>query len=218
MTPDYIASKLSLLPRFQVEQLDLGTKKYGGGFTLRGRFTEPMSEEECGASLFLNDLRYLFSGTISPSSSSLREVEFSDGSDFEISLEEIRSEQLTYFGAAYDRRHIILVLDPEIQWEKIDFHPQKALAKQFIDRDGKQWNELSEYREGETIPDGAWLVDEGWDHEHCVFCWNKIDREHYGYRSHHDTFGNEWACQWCYDNAVENHNPRPLISNYKERK
>jgi hypothetical protein len=177
-----------------------------------------MSEEEGGASLFLNDLRYLFSGTISPSSSPLREVEFSDGSDFEISLEELKSEQLTYFGAAYDRRHITLALDPEIQCEKIDFQPSKALAQHFIDQNGKQWRKLSAFTEGDQIPDGAWLVDEGWDHEHCVFCWDKIDDDHPGYRSHHDTYDNEWACQWCYDNAVKNNDPRPLISNYKDRK
>jgi hypothetical protein len=218
MTPEYIASKLSLLPRFHVERLDQGTKKHGGGFTLTGKFSEPVDTAEGGASLFLQDLRYLYSGSISASTSSVREIEFVDGADFEVSLEELKNNQLTYFGATYDRRHITLVLDSEIQWEKIDFQPYKALAEHFTDQDGKRLRKLSAYTEGDQIPDGAWLVEEGWDHEHCVFCWDKIDNEHFGYRSHHDVYENEWVCQWCYSHAVSKHDPRPLISNYKDRK
>ncbi len=134
----------------------------------------------------------------------------------EISESEMLSQHFSFFGAN-DLRHLHLVLDPEIQWEKIDFLPHKALAKHFIDRDGKQWREISEYTEGNSIPDGAWLVDEGRDHEHCIFCSNRIDKEVPGYKSHHEMYGDEWACQWCYRHSVELHDPRPLLFPYKSR-
>ena len=217
MTPEYIALKLSLLPQFEVANVDPVTVKFGSGFTLRGTFSESVPEEG-GASLFLPDLRYLFSGSMLPATSLLREIEFPDRTDFEVNLAEIIGKKLAYFGASYDRRHVSLALDPEIEWEEVHFQPHLALAEHYIDKEGKEWTKRSEFVEGTEVPKGAWLEEGGWDHEHCVFCWNTIDAEHTGYKSQHGTYEGEWVCKWCYENTIKNHDPRPLISDYKDRK
>jgi len=216
VTPEYIASKLSLLPQFEVDSIDPVTVKLDRGFTLRGVFSERVSEEG-GASLFLSDLRYLFSGSLLPATSSLREIEFPDGTDFEVDLAEIIGKKLAYFGSSYDRRHMDLVLNPEIHWEEVHFQSHVALAEHYVDEDGKRWIKRSEFVEGTEVPKDAWLEEGGWDHEHCVFCWNTIDFEHIGYKSKHGTYEGQWVCKWCYENAVRNHDPRPLISDYADR-
>jgi hypothetical protein len=217
VTPEYIASKLSLLPQFEVVSLDHRTGETGRVNILQGYFSSPISNKEQAANLFLSDLRFLDGLLIAADQREhLRTVEAGGYCWSDIYEREVLGAHLAFFGN-YDARHLRLAIDPDILWTRIDFRPHKALAKHFIDKDGKRWQKLSEYMEGNAIPDGAWLVDEGWDHEHCIFCLNRIDRETPGYKSHHEVYGDEWTCQWCFRNSVEQHDPRPLLIRYTGR-
>lgn len=60
---------------------------------------------------------------------------------------------------------------------------------------------LRKLEPGETIPEGATVDANAWDHEHCSLCWQKIsenpaDRQE-GYRD-----GDDWLCVECYNKYI----------------
>jgi len=134
----------------------------------------------------------------------------------DIPEEELLSSDLYYFGA-YQQRELYLTLDPEIHWIEVKFTSKKALQSQIIGTDGKSYRKTELHIGGDTIPEGSVVVEGAWDHEHCIFCMHRIDEGHIGYTSTTTYWAGEWACAWCYRNAVKPHDPRPLLTNYADR-
>lgn len=218
MTAEYIAAKFSLLPRFKVERLE---RESGDSATtsiaLIGRFSKPVGLSDQGSSLYLPDLRSIHGLLLaSPGEQETRRFE-QDWTTADISDEELLTLDLYYFGA-YHLRELYLALDPEILWMEVNFTPRKALQSQITGTDGKSYRKMELYREGDVVPEGSIVVEGAWDHEHCNFCMNRIDAEHIGYTSTTTDWAGDWACAWCYRNAVEPHDPRPLLTPYKDRR
>jgi hypothetical protein len=218
VTPEYIASKLSLLPQFEVTAIHRGGGKQGVSARLEGTFSKPMPVEEQGANLFLQDLRFMDGLLLAYCKDSwARSIEVYENAWIEILESEILDSSLAFFGN-YDRRRLNLVINPAIVWIKEEFAPRPALQQNVIGTDGKSYRQLREYQAGMEIPSGASVIEVAWDHEHCIFCLNRINQENIGYSSHHDGEGDgEWACDWCYKHAIQNHDPRPLLIPYVER-
>jgi hypothetical protein len=86
-----------------------------------------------------------------------------------------------------------LVLDPERTWREAEF--QLADAVQVPSAQGVLWT-----RSSEAAPAGGDLVPDGWDHEHCSICWEKIGRggAGVGFVSGAD----DWVCVGCYHRYV----------------
>jgi len=217
LDPNYIASKLSLLPQFEVVSIGHRTEKHGRVALLSGYFSSPVGEEEQGANLFLSDMRFL-DGLLLPAKAdeSLRVIEAGGYSWSDIYERDVVGKRLAFF-SNYDRRRLNLVLNPEIVWEPVEFHPRKAIQSYVIGTDGKSRCRLTEYKEGAQLQADEMIVEAAWDHEHCIFCWNKIDSENLGYTSQHKEWGDEWACEWCYKNSVAPHDPCPLLIPYAAR-
>jgi hypothetical protein len=95
------------------------------------------------------------------------------------------------WGAGYVRK-CQSVVEGQFHWERRPVKPRDALVR----RDGKGVM----LNTGESYDAQVFeLVKEGWKHDHCVVCWQKLynaDRpeESFGY-----TNGAEWLCQRCYD-------------------
>jgi len=216
VTPEYIASKLSLLPQFEVVSLDRRTGKQGGVTFLKGYFSRSVGNDEQGANLFLPDLRFL-DGKLAAvdEGEHLRTIQVDEHSWSDIYEREVVDANLAMF-SNYDARRLNLVLDPDIKWSKVDFQPRKAIQARIIGTDGKPYRRLSIYVEGRPLKAGESIVEAGWDHEHCIFCWTTINSENTGYTTaNHPT--DEWLCEWCYSHAVQPHDPRPLLTPYKDR-
>jgi hypothetical protein len=214
VTPEYITSKLSLLPQFEV--VSLNHREKGRVTILQGYFSSPIGNEEQGANLFLPDLRFL-DGLLTSANQGehLRTIQTGGYSWSEIYEREVLGTHLAFF-SNYDARHLKLALDPEIVWNKSNFVPRMAIQTHMIGTDGKPYRCLSPYEEGTPLKEGESIVEAGWDHEHCVFCWRTIDLENVGY-SGSSNDDEEWACDWCYRQAIEPHDPRPLLLPYKSR-
>jgi hypothetical protein len=214
VTSDYIASKLCLLPQFEVVSIDHKAGKQGTVAVLNGYFSVPISDEEQGANLFLDDVRFL-EGLLTAvdESDSFRTIEAGRYGWSDIREDEVIGAKLAFF-SNYDARRLRLVIDSEIVWTKVDFRPRKAVQAQVYGTDGKPYRRLSMYREGMKLKSGETIVDSGWNHEHCVFCLGTIDAGNIGFNSEKD---GEWVCEWCYRNAVSLLDPRPLLIPYRDR-
>jgi hypothetical protein len=213
--PEYIATKLAVLPQFEVVSHDYRTGKHGRLTLLNGYFSLPVSNEERGAHLFLTDLRFLDGALKAVNDGEiLRTIEVENYSWSDIYEHEVMGASLAFFGS-YDARRLKLVLDPDILWSKVDFQSQKAVQARIIGTDGKPYLQLSPYEEGRQLIEGESIVEGAWDHEHCVFCWNTINSETAGYKS--ESPDEDWTCEWCYKHAVAPHDPRPLLIPYKSR-
>lgn len=216
MTPEYIAAKLTLLPRFKVETLERNPHDETALVVLSGRFTEPVSISDQTANFYLPDLRSIY-GLLLAATGEQESRRFEQQWATDIADSELLSSDLHYF-ASYQHRELYLVLDPEIDWTEVNFTPQRALQSSIIGTDGQRYTKIELYHEGDPIPEGSKVVESGWDHEHCNFCGIKIDSENVGYTSRSSDWAGEWACAWCYRNAVEPHDPRPLLIDYVDRR
>ena len=53
---------------------------------------------------------------------------------------------------------------------------------------------------GESVPStngNVEIVEDGWDHEHCYFCWKKIVEDDIAYCL--DSNPEHWICETCFD-------------------
>ena len=95
-----------------------------------------------------------------------------------------------------------LVLDDDIRWSRKQFVAQDAFVEPSETPGWRKWRIATPDDNQRT--DGQ-IVSDGWDHEHCEICWQKIgtggDREGYASDS------NQWVCVGCYDRFIE---PRDL--------
>jgi hypothetical protein len=218
MTPEYIASKLSLLPQFKVEVIDHEPEKYGRGKTLLGRFSEPplLDGKDYRASFFLPDLRDIC-GRLheGPDSANICLFQQHENWTSKITDAELLTETITYFGH-YDKNHIELALDPAISWSEDRVPPDTSLEKvRFEDQDGKTHFIPLECFKGEPLPKGSTIIESDWSHRHCSFCWERTESGEIGYvgNSHpeREDLGKDWVCTWCFRNAVQPHDLRPLL-------
>ncbi len=145
-----------------------------------------------------------------------RTIEISLHSWWDILPEEILDRKLAYCGS-YDLRRVNLVVNPDIAWAQVHLQLRKAVQSSIIGTDGKSYRKLSIYKEGYRLAEGETLVEDGWNHEHCVFCTRRIDIGDVGYRSDHEDFGDEWVCGWCFHHAVVLHDLGPLFTPYANR-
>jgi hypothetical protein len=169
LTPEYIASRLSLLPQFEVAMIHRAGKQ-GVSARLEGYFSEVIPAGEQGANLFLYDLRYMEGLLVATGEPGLaRSVEVGEYAWADILEHEILGTHLAFFGN-YDRRRLNLVIKTAIVWTIEDFKPRPALESYVVGTDGKPYRKTQEYRRGMAIPDGSRVVESEWDHEHCIFC------------------------------------------------
>jgi hypothetical protein len=162
-------------------------------------------------------MRFLDGQLFAAATDEERTIEVNPYSWSEVSEHGIVGTSLAFF-SNYDPRRLNLVLDPDIVWQEVDYQPRKAIQSYIIGTDGKSYRRTTEYKEGTQLDVGETIVEGSWDHEHCIFCWNKIDSENIGYNSKHEVWGDEWVCEWCYEKAVNPHDPRPLLIPYAARR
>jgi hypothetical protein len=217
MTPEYIASRLSLLPQFNVEIIDHEPEKQGKGMTLIGTLSEPIGDDDQTANFFLPDMRYIH-GTLlaAPEGQTMRRFEHDANWPTDITEAELLSRRLSYMGS-YDARHIELAFDPDFKWEEIRFSEQESIQCKVIGTDGRSYRKWTKYEEGAELPEGSTIVEKGWDHEHCTFCWRHIDPGDIGYASRNEYWKHEWACSWCYTHIVEPHDLRLIFTPFGSR-
>jgi hypothetical protein len=191
MTPEYIASKLALLPQFNVSSIDREPKEQGKGFTLWGSFSEPVGREDQTAILYLSDSRIVEGLLLSaPEEQTVRQIDDAWTTCGDIPEIEILTQRFSYFGAN-DPRRLRLVIDPAIQWDEVEFEPSNAIESRIIGTDGEAYLRRVPCQEGTALVEGELIVEGSWDHEHCVFCWSRIDIDNSGYHSEHSR---EWVC------------------------
>jgi hypothetical protein len=217
MTSEYIASKLSLLPQFEVETIDHDLEKQGKGMTLIGTFSEPVGYEDQTVNFFLPDMRYIHGLLLAaPEGQEIRYFKHDANWPTDIAETELLSKSLPYVGS-YDARHIELAFNPDFKWEEIRFSEQKSIQCKVIGTDGLAYRKWIKYEEGAEIPEGSTIVENGWNHEHCAFCWRHIDPGDIGYASRHEYWKHEWACLWCYTHIVTPHDLRPIFTPFESR-
>jgi hypothetical protein len=90
-----------------------------------------------------------------------------------------------------------LVEDRSRQWQLRTFEPSDALG---FDVEGQPVVRKREVDEDMTT--SAHLLPDGWEHEHCALCWQKIsllpDTDQTGY-----TDGRDWLCTPCHDKFIK---------------
>jgi hypothetical protein len=89
-----------------------------------------------------------------------------------------------------------LVLDKNLTWEKTDFHASDAVRVDI-------GNGMSMIRPIDNTEKEASLIENGWDHEHCELCWEKIG--YGGQASGFYSSEKNWVCENCYENYVKTH-------------
>lgn len=100
-----------------------------------------------------------------------------------------------------------LVLDETREWSRASFEPRAAV--QFSSPGGRIRGalDLATLRalSGPSRPEDLEVVPDGWDHEHCELCWEKIGLggQAQGYVSRNAN----WVCASCYTAFIE---PRSL--------
>ena len=57
------------------------------------------------------------------------------------------------------------------------------------------------YLNGRTLEWAEFEPTENWDHEHCVFCWEKLNGP--GIEWYRTEDGGDWICPVCFENFKE---------------
>jgi len=103
----------------------------------------------------------------------------------------------TYLDGYWGER-VALVLDKSRQWKRVLFKPQDAVEytsgnMRILDKLGQS---PSSFVDGESRG-----ISGGWDHEHCVICWEKIAEyaQSFGYTDQNA----KWVCENCYTKYVQ---------------
>ena len=112
----------------------------------------------------------------------------------------ILSEQKAYSVLdGYWGQRAELVFDENRKWNKIYFKPTDA--DKFKINGMTAWQEV-----GQELPEGAEFfgkIKDGWDHEHCFICWEKISEfekvNDYGFVDDE----NNWICKKCFTQYIE---------------
>jgi hypothetical protein len=115
----------------------------------------------------------------------------------------IVGQKLSYLSSYWQAYHVWMILEEDARWEKVVFRAADAMREPFTEADGRHFQMLRKVQQGQKVPDGAQVVTDGWDHEHCQLCNKHIDPGD-------DAFTNKdglWICLTCFDNYV---NPRNL--------
>jgi ribosomal protein L24E len=216
---DYIASKLSQLPQFRIEDIDHGPEKYGRGKQMIGRFSEPPNSEfDWMTELFLPDLRNIC-GTLypAPEGDLLRLFQQHDHWPSDIADEELLSKPLAYLGR-HTKFQIKLSLDPEIDWQEQPVPSESNLEKvRFTDADGRVQLLPLVCFEGATLPQGATVFQSDWSHRHCDFCIQRIESGEKGHLTVLPNGAETWICSWCFRNVVSARDLKPLLISVESR-
>jgi hypothetical protein len=100
-------------------------------------------------------------------------------------------------------QQIALVEDRSRHWRLTSFQPSDALAFESGGQSAVRKREADD-----DVASAAHVVPDGWDHEHCALCWQKIslipDTDHSGY-----TDGRDWLCAECYEKFIKPRTNRP---------
>jgi hypothetical protein len=89
-----------------------------------------------------------------------------------------------------------LANDPLRLWEKKKFISQPGYS---VPVEGGRM--LSRLMPGTSMPDGAKLEPDAWDHEHCALCWKKIMEKGGDFEEGYFD-GKDWLCPECYDQYI----------------
>ena len=110
-------------------------------------------------------------------------------------------EKMLQVGVSYEFRSWWVLRELKIAqsdastWRKEEFRTSNAV--EFI----KDGHRVRRKQEGDEHPEGAKIVPEGWEHEHCRLCWETISPfggdERTGY-----TDGSEWVCESCFEKYI----------------
>ena len=117
---------------------------------------------------------------------------FSPDSDAE-SLSLCPGESYPYLDGYWGQR-AELVLAEDRSWERRRFQPSDAVRYPV---EGGNW--LAP-QATEASPPGGEVVPDGWEHEHCNICWEKIAE--YAQLEGYFSEPNKWVCKQCFSNFV----------------
>ncbi len=110
----------------------------------------------------------------------------------------LEAGKLYAFLDGYWGERVALVLDRTEQWNR----------KEFVSVDTVEYSDGKTRISGKVGQDAPHpsfkktrIVKDGWDHEHCEICWEKIAQyaQPYGYESN----TGKWICEKCYSDYVE---------------
>jgi hypothetical protein len=217
MDEQLVTAALSKQPHFTIEKFERGEGLWNWGEVVRliGSASESLPTENQSVCLYFLNNEFA-SGVLLESEGDTWYRTIQVGMvDFERFSDSLRLGTLLAI-FPYDRRRLDLVVDPELRWQEVTYSPHLAFTQQVVGADVKSYKQLTPYNEGDPLPPGATIEEGGWDHEHCVFCWGKIDAEHNGYNSEPDNQG-EWVCKWRYQNGVMKHDLRAFWIPYEAR-
>ena len=92
-----------------------------------------------------------------------------------------------------------LILDENRNWKKTYF--KSTDANEFIKNNVSGWTQV-----GNSLPNGAEhtrLIKNGWDHEHCYLCMQKISEDESNNKIGYVDEKNTWICHLCYTQYIE---------------
>ena len=188
--------RLQDFPKFRAERIE----PQGNQLFVYGRFDHLTNVTECrswllqGINSYHGDLEQLDPVTRTAVFQCWEE-EFDD---------EIFYRGLTWSSAHHNAEDLLQVADETANWLRTEFQVSDAVATP----NENGWRSLRKIKPAEEIPLGShdYLVEGGWDHEHCFICWDHIDEdEPTCYRSV-DVDGREWwVCRFCYEKWILAH-------------
>ncbi len=106
--------------------------------------------------------------------------------------------KIFFYLDGYWGERVVLVLDTSRLWKRELFKSQDAV--EYILNDKKIRGRLGQLPTFPVEKEGR-KINEGWDHEHCAICCEKISESEqpYGYADQNG----EWVCEGCYSNFVQ---------------
>ncbi len=187
--------RLHDFPKFRAEHAEV----QGQQVVVYGRFDQVAHVRECRSWLWLGNTAAW--GDLEVLDSAARTAEFHcwkedfDEARFFLSL--------PWVPGSVNPPDLFQVLDETAVWEERMFRPSDALASPTEDG----WRQLTRIgsRKGLVLGEHDYIVEGGWNHEHCFICDEYIDEEQpHCFRSTSE--GRDWlACPSCFNRWILHH-------------
>jgi hypothetical protein len=85
------------------------------------------------------------------------------------------AQRFPYLDGYWNASDVAMVLDGELAWKRITFQAKDAV--EFRDPKAPGHTVQEPVGQNDGLPEGATFLrikKDGWDHEHCKLCWEKI--------------------------------------------
>ena len=110
---------------------------------------------------------------------------------------ELKNGDVCEFGQVWSNYQLNIAKSEIDIWEKKCFKSADAIMH--VENGLRAWQEYK----GEEIKQGETIIKNGWDHEHCCLCMEKIAENN---SENHAAFfnGKDWICTKCFERYVKN--------------